>query len=322
MAPRPFTADPILTAIAIGYRNPASALIADQVLPRVPVGDEKFAWTEYPLSEAFNTPDARVGRKGRVQQLEFNGEERDSSVIDYGLETPIPYSDIEAAAKARARNASMYDPEAHSTMMLMDTIMNIREVRVAQLVHNPATYDAARRIVLAGGDQFDDYANSDPIDVIKEGIIGTLIFPGNTLVLGREVWTKLSSHPKVVNAVKGNVTSAGVVTRQQFVELFSGEGITQMLVGDAFFNVNKPGQAVNLQRAWGKHIAVLHLNPIANTNGGITFGFTAEYGDRISGRIDDEDVGLMGGVRIRTGERLREIICAKDVGYLIQNAVS
>lgn len=80
---------------------------------------------------------------------------------------------------------------------------------------------------------------------------------------------------------------------------------------------------MSLNRAWGKHIAMLHINQMATAEGGgITFGLTAQYGSRLAGRIEDKDVGLQGGVRIRTGERVKELIIAKDVGYLIQNAVA
>jgi hypothetical protein len=320
---RPFTIDPVLTAMAVGFRNPDASRIADQVLPRIQVGAEKFKWTQYPISEAFNIPDARVGRKGRVQQLEFSGTETTAEVEDWGLDAPIPYSDIEAAANARAQNRSAYDPEGHSVTMLTDTIANIREVRVAQLVHNLATYAADKRITLSGTSQFSDYANSDPISVIKAGLTSTLIFRPNTLVMGADVWTKMSSHPKLVNAVKGNVTSAGIITREQFVELFSGEGIRELLVGDAWYNTAKAGQTPVLGRAWGKHIAMIHKNAMASVEGGgITFGATAQYGSKIAGRIEDKDIGLQGGVRIRTGERIKELIIAKDVGYFIQNAVA
>lgn len=324
MAPnRPFTTDPILTAIAIGYRNPAQALIADACLPYVSVGAEKFSWTEYPLEEAFNIPDARVGRRGRVQQLEFGGSEKTSEVEDFGLETPIPYSDIDAAREARDRGVSTYDPEGHSTMMLTDTMANIREVRVAGIVHSPATYAPTRQVTLAGTDQFSDYENSDPIGVIKAGCEATLIYRPNTLAMGTSVWSYLSSHPKIVNAVKGNLTEQGIITKQQFADLFSEYGVREVHVGDAWYNTAKPGQDVNLTRAWGNHIAMFHKNPIATPQGGgITFGFSARYGSKISGRIEDEDVGLQGGVRIRTGERVKELIVAKDVGYFIQNAVA
>src|SRR5690606_35438906 len=148
-----------------------------------------------------------------------------------GLESPIPNSDIQAAAEARARNVSTYDPEGHSTMMLTDTIANIREVRVAGIVHNAANYAADRRVTLDGEDQFSDYENSDPIGVIKTGIESTLVFPPITMVMGRVVWSNLSSHPKIVNAVKGNLTNEGIVTRQQVQELFGGEGINEILIG-------------------------------------------------------------------------------------------
>jgi hypothetical protein len=56
--------------------------------------------------------------------------------------------------------------------------------------------------------------------------------------------------------------------------------------------------------------------------GGVTFGLTAEYGSRLAGRIEDPDIGLNGGFRIRTGERVKELIIAKAAGYFIQNAVA
>lgn len=320
---RPFTTDPALTAIAIGYKNPSSSYIADQVLPRVSVTSEDFKWTEYPIEEAFNLPDARIGRTGRVQQLEFGGTEKTSSTEDFGLDSPIPWSDINKAREARERKVSAFDPEAHATMMLTDTIINIREVRVATMVQNAANYAAGRKVTLSGTGQFSDYTNSDPIGVIKAGLDATLVMRPNTMSMGRDVWSKLSAHPKIVNAVKGNLTNSGMVTIEQFTELFRGEGIQEVLVGDAWFNTAKPGQTVNLARAWGKHLSLFHKNPIATPEGGgVTFGFTAQLGNRIAGRIEDKDIGLEGGVRIRSGEKVKELIVAKDVGYLVQNAVA
>lgn len=324
MAPkRPFPVDPVLTAIAVGYRNPSSTYIADAVLPRQSVGGEIFKWTEYPLADAFGIPDGRVGRKGAVQQLEFGGSEKESSVEDFGYDAPIAYSDVESAANARARGLSAINPENHAVEMLTDTLMNIREVRVAGLVHNLNTYAADKRVTLAGTSQFSDYVNSDPITVLKTGQEGTLVHRPNTWAMGRAVWSKLSSHPIIVNAVKGGTQTSGLVSREQFIELFSGEGLRELLIGDAWVNTAKPGQAAALSRCWGKHIAMFHKNVGASIEqGGITFGATAEYGGRISGRIEDPDVGLQGGYRVRTGERVKELVIARDVGYFVQNAVA
>lgn len=323
MVDRPFVQDAVLTAIAIGYSNPANTYIADQVLPRRPVTAEKFKWTSYPIAESFNVPDGRVGRTGQVPQLEFSGEERTSSVEDFGFDAPLPYSDIDAAKRARDAGISSIDPEATASTRITDTLMNIRELRVAAIVHNPASYAPSRRIQLAtSASRFDDYVNSDPIGVLKAGFDATLVKRPNKATMGRGLWSKLSSHPKLVNAVKGNVTSQGVITPQQFVELFAGEGLKELHIGDAWFNAAKPGQPASLRRAWGNHIALTHIDPIADPEtGGITFGLTAEYGTKVGGRIEDPDIGLQGGFRIRVGERVKELIVAQDVGYFIQDAM-
>lgn len=320
---RPFTVDATLTAVAIGYKNGSAMRIADKVLPRLPVSNEKFKYTVYPISEAFNTPDARVGRKGAVKQLEFTGTEVTSDVVDYGLDSPIPQSDIAVADAARAEGRTVFDPEARATEVLTETIENIRELRTAQLVFNLGTYAASRRVTLSGTSQLSDYTNSDPIGVLVAGMDATLIYRPNTVVMGREVWSKISSHPKIVNAVKGNVSNQGRISIEQFKELLAGDGITDVLIGDAQSNTAKQGQSVTLNRMWGKHISLLYLNPLASVEqGGVTFGFTAQFGDRLAGRIVDPDIGLQGGFRIRTGERVRELISAQDVGYFIQNAVA
>ncbi len=318
---RPFQVSATLSAVAIAYTNPAAARIADEVMPRVPVSSEEFKWMEYPLEDAFQVPEAKVGRRGRVKQMEFTGEEKTDSVDDYGLDVPIPYSDINEAEKQRAAKLSGYDPEKHNVMMLEETIQNIRELRVAQIVHNPDTYAPARRETLSGTDQLTDYSNSDPIGLVKDALNGTLVYRPNTLVLSRYGLSKLSSHPKIVNAVRGGNTTDGIVSIQQLIELFSGEGLQKILVGEAQYNAAKPGQTPTLQQAWGKHMSFLHLNPMATTQPGmITFGYTAQLGAKIAGRIVDEDIGLEGGVRVRTGEKVKELVVAKDVGYFVQNA--
>lgn len=316
---RPFVVDPELTAIAIGYSNPAQALIADDVMPRQPVGQEQFKWTEYPIDEAFTVPDTQVGRRGQVNQIVFSGEERDGSVEDYGLDVPIPNSDIEAAQKARAQKRSTYDPEKHSAMMLTKITQLDREVRVAKVVQDPNNYQAARRLVLAGGDQLSDFANSDPLGVLDTALQGTLIYRANQLTMGNVVWNWIKRHPKLVNAIKGNLTNEGFITKEQLADLLS---IKRVLVGDAHVNAARPGQPVNLTRAWGNFIAAHYVDPSAHMQHEVSWGFTATYGTRVAGRIEDPDIGLEGGFRIRSGERVKEVIAAKDVGYLIQNPVA
>lgn len=322
MAPRPFPINAVMTAIAIGYRNETDMLIADQVLPRIPVMAEQYKWTEYPLGEMFTVPNTRVGRRGRVERVEFSGEERAGRTQDYGLEDGIPISDINAAADMRARNLGTFDPENRAAEGLTNLILLDREVRVAAKVQDPNNYAASRRLVLSGTDQFSD-PDSKIIDPLKGAFQATLIRRPNTMVMSRDSWTAISSHPELVNAIKGNLTSKGIISPEDFVRLFAGEGLRRLLIGEGFVNTARPGQQLALSRVWGKSIELLFIDPnVRPEQGGLTWGFTAQYGTRIAGNWEDKNVGLEGGNVVRVGEKVEEQVVAKDVGFIIQNAVA
>lgn len=68
MAAHPFVIVPSLAAIAVAYSQ--SGLIADQVLPRVPVSTEVFRYLNYGSADAFQAPDTTVGRKSAHNQID------------------------------------------------------------------------------------------------------------------------------------------------------------------------------------------------------------------------------------------------------------
>ena len=90
MAKAPFVYNPTLTGIAMAYANPAYSLIADQVLPLIPVATENFGYLTFPKEDAYTVPNTRVGRTSKVNQVEFGGSMLTDTTEDYGLEDPIP----------------------------------------------------------------------------------------------------------------------------------------------------------------------------------------------------------------------------------------
>lgn len=319
MVTRPFPINPILTAVSIGYRN--LGMIADQVLPRIPVMGESYRYTRYPLAEMFTVPKTLVGRRGRVPRVEFTGTQEDGSTKDYAIEDGIPISDINAAASQRTAGLGNFDPEARAAEGLANLLELDREVRVAAMVQNPNNYSVSRRLALSGSDQFSDPA-SDPIKVLKACFAATLIYRPNTMVMGRDCWSGLSSHPKLVNAVRGNVTGSGIISPEDLVRLFAGEGLKRILIGESFVNNARPGQAATLSRVWGKSIQLLYVDDqIRPEQGGVTWGFTAQYGTRGSANWPDKDVGAEGGNVVRVWEKTDEKVVAPDVGFQLQNAV-
>jgi len=304
-----FPITPELTAIAIAYRN--QSLIADEVLPIVPVGKQEFKYTKHTLADGFTIPDTKVGRKSAPNQVEFTGSEVTDSTVDHALDDPIPNADIDNAPPN-------FDPLGHSVEMIMNLIKLDREKRAADLVFASGNYAAANKITLAGASQFSDYANSDPIGIIGAGLDAVVMRPNN-MVIGQAAWTKLRSHPDIVKAVLGNAGDKGMVSRRAVADLFE---LDNLYVGRGFVNTAKKGQSVSLARVWGKHIVLFYRDSTANNQRGTTFGFTARWGSPVAGNEFDKNIGMRGGQMVRAGESVKEVIAASDLGYMIVNAVA
>lgn len=306
----PFVIDPELTSIAIAYRNPS--MVADNLLPRVPVSLKTFRWTKYDQAERFTVPNTLVGRKGYPQEIEVGTTQDSSFVLDYALDDFIPQDDIDQAAAA----GTGYNPRGHATEALTDLIMLDREIRAANLLQTKANFTYGT--TLTSGDQWSDYTNSNPQKAIMTALDTPLVRP-NVMYLGQAAWTILRQHPKLVSAALGNSGTAGAITREQLAQLLE---IEEVIVGQGWYNSAKPGQTPSIVRLWGKHAGFIYRNRLANTERGMTFGLTAQYGGRFGGVIPEPKRGARGGITVRAGESTRELIVAADVGYFFENCVA
>jgi hypothetical protein len=305
-----------MMAITIAYRNPK--LIADDVLPRVPVGTQEFKYPTYTKADSFTVPDTKVGRKSKPNEVEFSATETTAKCDDYALDDPVPQEDIDNAEAVSRMTGKSYDPLGRANEGVTDLIMLAREIRSAGLVFTAANYPAGNKATLSGTTQWSDYVNSDPASAIMTAL-DALIFRPNIMVLGRAVYTKLIMHPKIVAAIFGNNQSSGIVARQQLATLFE---LDQILVGEGWVNTAKKGQTPTISRVWGKHCSLLYRDLRADTRGGTSFGYTAQWGNRIAGAMPDATIGMRGGQRVRVGESVKELITASDLGYMFENAVA
>ena len=308
MATRPFPVNDVLTQIAIAYRNPDVAFIADDVLPITPVSAE-FKWLRYDLAQGFTVPDAKVGRKSKPTEVEFAATEQTDRVVDYAFDDFVPQEDI-------TDDNQGVDPLGTAPMYLRNLLMLAREQRAAATVF--AAGNHANAATLSGTSQWSDYTNSDPVTAIMNALDVPVMRP-NIAVFGQATWTRLRMHPRVIAAVFGSNQSGQMVSRQQVADLFE---IQAVYVGAGFVNAAKRGQTASLARVWGKHAAFLYRERAAGPQAGVTYGFTAQAGGLFAGNITDEQRGMSGGQLVRVGHRQKEIVAANDLSYYFANAVA
>jgi hypothetical protein len=316
MSTTAFPLNPALTAIAIGYKNPDVNLIADIVLPRLPTA-KKFSYTVYGAAQGFTVPNTKVGRKSEPTMADFGGTMLTSECVDYGLDDLIPNDDIKAFEDMpKPSTGGPLSPQIISTQFLTGLVELDREVRVAGQVFNTSNY--VNQQTLSGTSQWSDYTNSNPLSALLAALDVPLIRP-NKLVLGQAAWTGLRQHPKLVNAVFRTPQNSGSVPKEALAELLE---IDEVIVGTGFVNTAKKGQTPNYVRVWGKHAALLSVSLQAAQAMQPTFGFTAQWGTRIAGELPEPKAGLRGGVRVRSGESVQEVITCTDAGYYFQNCVA
>ena len=318
MSTSAFPINPELTAISIAFKNDASQLIADQVLPRIPV-PKKFVYTSYTPSQGYTVPNTQMGRKSEPNMVDFGGTLVNVECVDYGLDDLVPNDEVQAwESMPKPSTGGPVNPLQLSTMMLTGLIQLDREVRVAGKVFNAANYSGTNQSTLSGTSQWSDQVNSNPLNAIVQALDVPLVRP-NVLVIGQQAWTMLRQHPKIVQAIGKSAQLGGYAAIDQVAELLELQSI---LVGRAFYNTAKKGQTPVYTRAWGKNASLLHIDQLAAQMEQPTFGWTGQWGTKIAGDIPEPKTGLRGGVRVRCGESVQEVIASQDAGYYFQNVVA
>lgn len=307
----PFPVDPVLTGIVMNYHN--ADMIADKVFPRLEprLGNMLFKWMKFDFAQGITVPDTKVGRKSAPNEVEFAATEQTASCEDYGLDDVIPNLDISNAPQG-------YDPEQAAALYLMDLIELDREVRAAAIAFNAANYAATNKTTLAGTSQW-SHASSDPIADIGAAADAMVMRP-NKLTLGQAGWSALRRNPNVLKAITQSGTDKGMARREAVADLLE---LDEIIVGAAWVNSAKPGQAAVRVRTWGKHALLTRHEPIATSARQMpTYGWTAQYGERVSGSIDEPKIGLRGSRRVRSGESVKEVLSAPDLGYFFENVAA
>jgi len=305
----PFIISPVYTSIAVMYRN--GDFIADRAMPRVLVGSPTFRYGVHRLGDWFNIPDTKVGRTSRPGQVETGVDEAEASTEDYAIDVPVPNYDMAVAPPN-------WDPYARAVEYGANVIALDREKRVSDILFNAANYATANKTTLVGAAQWSDGA-SNPYIAITDAMRGMLVAP-TKLVIGATAYYALARHARILDAMAGTTGARREATAEQIAGLL---GLSEIIVGRAKVNTAKKGQTPALTDIWGDKAAlIVDGSASGDVTAGNSFAITAQFQTAISGTIEDPNLGMRGGRYVRTGEAVKELLTATDLGFLWSDVVA
>lgn len=299
------------TGLVTAYVN--RKMIADEVMPidKLLKPNLEYSWFERTVGDAFLIQETAVGRKSRPNQVYFSGEKKSGLVKAYGLEATLVNEDLEQLDNDQ--KTKMLDRTLEG---LINRVILGREVRVANAVADIANYHSGQAKVVETAYKL-TVADADIFGMISDMLEGALARP-TMLGMNQKVWGKIRTHKSIISAIYPNGNGAGVVTRQQVAELFE---VDKLVVGQAMVSTTKNPKSPITAQCWGNHLFGLHQEELSTLTEGITWGMTAQVGERIAESNEDRSLGMKGGVVIKSGFYHDEVVVGKGAGVLLKDII-
>jgi hypothetical protein len=258
--------DQLLTMLSHAYMNESAAYIADKVFPVVAVRKQSARIAKYTKSDWFRDDAALRAPGTESAGTGFTVDTTDT----YFCDNFAVHKDI--ADEVRENTDAPYDPDLEATMLVTDRLLLRREVSFSTDFIKTSLWGTDSNKTAA---PWSDYGLGDPIgdvEAAKDGIHGITGREANSMVIGREVWTKLKHHPDFIERIK--YTQRGVLTSEIVASILE---IERLLIGKAIRNTYDEGQtdaAAAYSYVVGDSALVLHVAPrpaLLTPSAGYTF---------------------------------------------------
>lgn len=300
-----------LTAFSLAYKNPET--IWRMVAPIVKVDQRSDLYYTFGGENEYRVTDDRIGTMDRANNVELFHDSATFNVQSAALEFKCPVTVLEEAD-------DQIKPKTRGMAQVRKQLDANHELRIVQKVFTAANVPAANKITLAGVNQWSDQS-SDPLGVIQDRMDAMLIRP-NKLVLGRDSWRILRRHVKLTAALYpggGNATAGA--SNAKLADLADYLELDEIIVGSRRIDVANPGQAQNIQRAWGKH-ALLMYQAKAPAKEEMSFAYT--FSESLSAPVEEIETlkGEKGVYVVRDAWNHDAKIVAWDGGFLFDQCVA
>lgn len=294
--------NPILTSIALGYRN--AEHVGYSLFPSVNVAVAGGQVIEFG-KESFRLYNARRAPGGATKRVEFGYLGKPYALVQDALEGLLP--------RERIREAQVpgIDLGKRTVASVQDILSLALEHEQAQLATTAANYDANHKIALAGDTKW-SHADSDPgaqMETAKEAVRATTGMYPNTLLLSASAASAARRNKSIREQHK--YTSSDVPSDAALAAYF---GVDRVVVGKAV-TFNDAGVATDV---WGNTAVLAYVPLTASTQETPSFGYTYVMDGHPLVEKEYYDSNTKSWVYPVTFERAAQITAA-TAGYLFTN---
>ena len=312
--------DQVLTNISVGWLTDI-ADVASVLFPGVPVSKQTDKYYVFGRETWQPEPwgDLRAPGQPAVEIPGMKLSTDSYYTQEHALAHPV-------TPEERSNADSPLNPDTEAVELVTSKIVLGRELAAREIAHNEDNYLAEHVTTLSGGDQFNDYDNSEPMDVFRDAkrtFHSNMFVTPNVAVLPWLVMHWLEDHPEFRERIK--YTQAATPSRDVVASML---GIDRIVVPGQGYDKANPGQSMDLDYLWLNHVILAWVPP----NPGLkmpSFGYefvwrphgVDQYSDRWWSNERKADI-------IRVGRNYDLKLIAKDedqekslAGYLIKDAV-
>ncbi len=201
-----------LSNISIAYVQDASAFVADQIFPNIPVAKQSDRYYTYDRGQ-FNRDEMEIRAPGT--ESAGSGYTVDNTPTYF---TPVRAFHHDIPDEVRANQDSVINADRDATILVTTKGLISREKTWVGKYFAAGlwttTIDGVAAAPGAGEVlQWND-ASSTPIEDVRAGVTTVLESTGfmpNTLVIGHQVWDALQDHPDIIDRLKYGQTAGGAV---------------------------------------------------------------------------------------------------------------
>jgi hypothetical protein len=255
--------DPVLTTIVRGWKN--ATLVGTALCPIVPSPKRSGKVVAFG-KEAFATYKTKRSVRGYSNRIEWGYSADPYNIDQHSLEHLADLTEIQ-----ETEGTIGIGYEAATMSALMGAHALNLEKEIADVVANPANYDANHKTILTGNDKWsvgEGASRSRPFRQVKDWaqqIRRSIGIKPNTLFLGSEVFDALDDHEDIRDRIKH--TSRETLTPEMLAEMW---GLVQVIVGDAVHLAEGEGEELG-DMAWGKSAILAYVNPNAIGRGVVSY---------------------------------------------------